>query len=69
MPSLPLLLRAVSAIGTHLAFYTFDKHTHILPPADPEMGIDAVPLNHWDCELLEDEGAERFKTFIDAIKA
>jgi len=57
-PSCPIpTLLAVSAFGTRISFYTFDKHTRILPTrvsADPEMETDVVPLSLWDCELLED---------------
>jgi hypothetical protein len=60
-PSCPLdTLNGVSAFGTRLAFYTYDKQTRILLSRispDSERETDTAPLDRWDCDILEDEGS------------
>ena len=69
-PSCPLdsnTLNGVSAFGTHLAFYTYDKQTRILPShisPDPERETDTAPLDRWDCDILEDDGSQRFQDLV-----
>jgi hypothetical protein len=71
-PSCPLnTLNGVSAFGTRLAFYAYDKQTHILPSRispDPERETDTAPLDRWDCDILEDEGSQRFQDLVAEIK-
>ncbi|KAI9464036.1 hypothetical protein BJY52DRAFT_1251206 [Lactarius psammicola] len=71
-PACPLdTLSGVSAFGTQLSFYTYDKQTRILPARispHPHMETDTAPLNHWDCNILEDEGAQRFQDLVAEIK-
>ncbi|KAI9451965.1 hypothetical protein F5148DRAFT_1237750 [Russula earlei] len=71
-PICPLdTLNGVSAFGTQLSFYTYDKHTHILPariPPHPKLETDTAPLNRWDCNILEDEGVQRFQDLVAEIK-
>ncbi|KAH8997001.1 hypothetical protein EDB86DRAFT_964723 [Lactarius hatsudake] len=68
VPVSPLeILNGVSTFGTHLSFYTYDKQT-IPARISPHMETDAVPLNRWDCNLLEDEGAQRLQNLIAEIK-
>ena len=71
-PSCPLdTLNGVSAFGTRLAFYAYDKQTAILPKRispDPERETDVAPLDHWDCDILEDEGGQRFQDLVAEIK-
>ncbi|KAH8997036.1 hypothetical protein EDB86DRAFT_968252 [Lactarius hatsudake] len=70
-PACPLeILNGVSAFGTQLSFYTYDKQTRMIIPAriSPHMETDAAPLDRWDCDLLEDEGAQRFQNLVAEIK-
>ena len=71
-PSCPLdTLNGVSAFGTRLAFYTYDQQTRILPKRispDPERESDIAPLDRWDCDILEDEGGQRFQDLVAEIK-
>lgn len=71
-PACPLdILCGVSAFGTQLSFYTYDKQTRILPVRihpHPELETDTAPLNRWDCDILEDEGAQRFQYLVAEIK-
>jgi len=72
-PICPLdTLNGMSDFGTQLSFYTYDKETRILPAhihPHPELEIDTAPLNRWDCNILEDEGAQRFQDLIAEIKS
>ncbi|KAF8220847.1 hypothetical protein L208DRAFT_1416021, partial [Tricholoma matsutake] len=52
-------LNAVSAIGTKLCFYTTDDRV-ITPPR--------IQREHWDCDVLEAEGAARLKAIIHKIQ-
>jgi hypothetical protein len=71
-PFCPLdTLNGVSAFGTRLSFYSFDKQTQILPqpiPPHPYLVTDTAPLDRWDCDILEDEGAQRFQNLVAEIK-
>jgi hypothetical protein len=71
-PSCPMdTLNGMSAFGTRLSFYTYDKQTRILPDRilpDPHLETDTAPLNRWDCDILEDEGAQRFQDLVAEIK-
>ncbi|KAK0211988.1 hypothetical protein IW262DRAFT_1412865 [Armillaria fumosa] len=71
-PSCPLdTLHAVSAFGTRLSFYQYDRETRIIPSRitpDPEREADIAPLSRWDCDILEDEGSQRFQDIVAAIK-
>jgi hypothetical protein len=61
----------VSAFGTRLSFYSYDKQTLILPgrvSPHPRMETDTAPLDRWDCDILEDEGAQRFQDLVAEIK-
>ncbi|KAI9439501.1 hypothetical protein H4582DRAFT_1534233 [Lactarius indigo] len=71
-PVCPLdTLNGVSAFGTQLSFYSYDKQTRILPARvspHPSVETDIAPLDRWDCNILEDEGARRFKDLVEEIK-
>jgi hypothetical protein len=71
-PSSPLeTLNSVSTFGTCLAFCTYDKQTHIPPNCiflDPERETNTTPLDHWDCDILEDEGSQQFQDLVAKIK-
>jgi hypothetical protein len=71
-PGCPLdTLNGVSAFGTRIAFYTYDKQTRIFPSRispDPERETDTAPLDRWDCDVLEDDGSQRFQDLVAVIK-
>ncbi|KAK0222753.1 hypothetical protein EDD85DRAFT_254074 [Armillaria nabsnona] len=50
-------LSGISAFGTRLSFYQYDKATSSLTPlaiaADLNIMNDAVPQNRWDCDILD----------------
>ncbi|KXN81185.1 hypothetical protein AN958_05874, partial [Leucoagaricus sp. SymC.cos] len=68
-PQLP----GISAIGTHLAFYFYDASTDSVYPSKipdhPTLVKDTAPVEWWDCDLLEPEGATRFQEVVDRVKA
>ncbi|KAH8991298.1 hypothetical protein EDB92DRAFT_690748 [Lactarius akahatsu] len=71
-PACPLdTLNGVSAFGTQLSFYTYDNQRRLLPARispHPDIETDTAPLDRWDCNILEDEGAQRFKDLVEEIK-
>lgn len=62
------ILHGVSAFGTGLRFYQVhhDKPSHIL--SHPNCAVGRVPAEYWDCDLLEKEGEEKFRTMVKEIK-
>ncbi|KAI0031104.1 hypothetical protein K488DRAFT_52755 [Vararia minispora EC-137] len=68
-PSLP----GISAFGTYLSFYRYDKATNsVTPPAiaaDLNIMTDVAPKSRWDCDLLDATGATRFREVINEVKA
>ncbi len=72
-PNCPLdTLHGVSAFGTRLSFYSYDKQTCILPrrvSLDGERETDFAPSSRWDCDILEDEEGQRFQDIVAEIKA
>ncbi|KAI8996271.1 hypothetical protein BD414DRAFT_409153, partial [Trametes punicea] len=67
-------LRAISALGTKLCFYsldTTDNDAEIMPRALPRHLTkvnDTAPANRWDCDILEPAGEERFREIVQRIK-
>ena len=64
-------LHAVSAIGTKLCFYTAQAEIGITPPkiaAERELITDTAPIERWDCDVLEAEGAARLKDVVYEIQ-
>ena len=71
----PLLqLHAVSAFGTKLCFYVASsgqRRMTVTPArinADAELLVDTAPRARWDCDILEEQGAIRFRDVIEQIK-
>ncbi|KAJ2920066.1 hypothetical protein MD484_g271, partial [Candolleomyces efflorescens] len=64
-------LPAVSAFGTRLCFYEYTVATNALTPAavpaDPLFLNDVAPADRWDCDLLEADGAARFRQLVDSV--
>ncbi|KAJ7819776.1 hypothetical protein B0H14DRAFT_2835694 [Mycena olivaceomarginata] len=63
-------LHAVSAFGTWLAFYSKAKDHQIVPggiPPDPVLLTDTAPLDWWSCDVLEEEGRQRFRSLVTEI--
>ncbi len=71
-PNCPLdTLHGVSAFGTRLSLYSYDKQTRIIPKRvlpDRERETDCAPQSRWDCDILEDEGGQRFQDIVAEIK-
>ncbi|EAU85988.2 hypothetical protein CC1G_03011 [Coprinopsis cinerea okayama7 len=64
-------LPAVSAFGTRLCFYEYTVATNaVVPaaiPADPLILNDVAPADRWDCDLLEADGAARFRQLVESV--
>ncbi|KIM37625.1 hypothetical protein M413DRAFT_76874 [Hebeloma cylindrosporum] len=63
-------LYAISAMGTKLCFYTAENGRAIIPPrivADDQLVTDTAPVERWDCDVLEAEGAARLKALVHEI--
>ncbi|KAF8506280.1 hypothetical protein BU17DRAFT_57765 [Hysterangium stoloniferum] len=61
---------AVSAMGTQLCFYKVCNRV-IVPrsiPAHPDQLTDTAPRARWSCDILQDEGEQRFQAVVDEIK-
>ncbi|PBK82246.1 hypothetical protein ARMGADRAFT_1038842 [Armillaria gallica] len=58
------ILPGISAFGTRLSFYQYDKATSSLTPpaiaADLNIMNDAAPQSRWDCDILDVAGAAHF---------
>ena len=69
------VIHAVSAFGTRLCFYRMSHNQPIEPPPGPILAHtkhrgrkSTAPQERWDCDILEEEGAERFKSVVEEIK-
>jgi hypothetical protein len=65
-------LYALSALGTRLCIYNFDKQTRrtqpSLIPRDPEVMNDEAPAARWDTELLSAEGEAKLRDLAARIE-
>jgi hypothetical protein len=66
-------LYGVSAFGTRLSFYEYNKDAQTLQPAliiptDGTILTDVAPADRWDCDMLRREGADRFKDVFARVK-
>ncbi|KAK0191599.1 hypothetical protein F5146DRAFT_607225 [Armillaria mellea] len=63
----------ISAFGTLLSFYRYDKATNSLSlpaiAADPNIMTDAAPKSRWDCDILDAAGATRVCEIANEVKA
>lgn len=66
------VLHGVSAYGTKLAFYKYTKDANVLEPRritpDPETLTDTAPQSWWGSDILEEEGAEKFRRIVENVK-
>ncbi|OBZ66454.1 hypothetical protein A0H81_13591, partial [Grifola frondosa] len=64
-------LHAASVFGTRLCAYHAEGG-RIFPPhikTDTNLITDTAPADRWDCDILEERGANRLKQIFAAIKA
>ncbi|KAI6118732.1 hypothetical protein EDD16DRAFT_1831821 [Pisolithus croceorrhizus] len=64
-------LHAVSAMGTKLCFYSQPQDGLLTPRfilPDLELLVDVAPKARWDCDILEDDGAQRLQAVVEEIK-
>ncbi|KIL60397.1 hypothetical protein M378DRAFT_168129 [Amanita muscaria Koide BX008] len=69
---IPVLLHGVSAFGTKITFYRYNRDVSVLEPrritADPETLADSAPGDWWRWDILEKEGAAKFRQIVEAVK-
>ena len=65
-------LHDVSAFGTRIAFYKYHLDSgrlelrNITP--DPDVLTDTAPRGWWSYDILEQEGAQKFREVVDEVK-
>jgi len=69
----PSIMHGVSAFGTRLCFYLFDKGSgRITPPQGSEPSkdfvVDTAPLELWDDDICQPNGYDRFMESVDRAK-
>ena len=60
-------LHAVSAMGTRLRFYSKPWNGPVTPhciPPDPDLLLE---VEHWDYDILEEDGVQKFQAIVDEI--
>ena len=66
-------LYSISALGTRLCVYTYDKETAVLQPErideDPKRVNDRAPANRWNMDVMTSVGAERIRELVAHVKA
>ena len=58
-------------MGTRLCFYRKPKNGPTQPPViepHPTLETETAPAERWDCDVLEEDGIQRFQTIVDEIK-
>ncbi|TDL23640.1 hypothetical protein BD410DRAFT_786876 [Rickenella mellea] len=72
VPSSPLpTLDGVCTFGTKLCFYRADQQAITLPfvvEGDHDKEANLAPLEHWNCDILEQKGADQLKSVADQLK-
>jgi hypothetical protein len=66
------VLHGISAVGTKMAFYKYSRDTNCIEPwritLDPNRLIDLAPQEWWALDILEEEGAQKFKDIVEEVK-
>ena len=66
------LLYGVSAFGPKIAFYKYNRETERMEPRsvtpDPEKVTDVAPQEWWAFDVLEEEGARKFRGVVEEVK-
>jgi hypothetical protein len=66
------VLYGVSAFGTKIMFYKYNKEANVLEPRritpDPDTLTDTAPRDWWRWDLLEEEGAAMFRHIVEEVK-
>lgn len=67
-----LVLHGLSVFGTKLAFYTYDKNTRRIQPRavtpDPDILVDTAPKEWWSYDIVEEDGANKFREVAKEVK-
>jgi len=55
-------------MGTKLCFYSKPRYGRLTPhriPPDPDLTSDVVPKERWDCDILKEDGVQRFQAIVE----
>jgi len=70
LAALPVLY-GISAIGTRLCFYEFEKGPRRMTPqripSDHQSVVDVAPREQWNCDILESDGEQRLRALATQI--
>jgi hypothetical protein len=65
-------IHGVSAFGSKLCFYCYDKHTQTLTPQPfprhSYIVTKTAPADRWDTDIMTDEGFDRFMGIVEHVK-
>ena len=66
------ILYGMSALGTKVSFYTYDKGTRsILPKTikdDGDVVIDTAPADHWSLDVMTPDGERKLREVVNQVK-
>jgi hypothetical protein len=67
------ILHGVSALSTQLSFYEYNSATHVLQPEQvlwphPSIFDNVAPITRWDCDVLQQEGANHLRKVVNQAK-
>ena len=62
-------LYGVCVFGTRLAFYEYDRATCDIQPTEvTQPASEVAPIERWDSDIFEKEGADRLKFIVERVK-
>ena len=66
------ILHAISAFGTHLTFYRYEKTTNLATPVaiskNPNFITDVAPIERWKDDLMQPNGEQKLLIVADEVK-
>ena len=66
------MLHGVSAFGTKIAFYKYTPDARSMEPrsitSEPGLEPDTAPREWWAFDILEEEGAQKFRNVVEEVK-
>ena len=67
------ILYGMSALGTKVCFYTYDKGTRSILPRtikdDGDLVIDTAPTDHWSLDVMMPDGERKLREVVNQVKA
>ena len=67
------ILYGMSALGSKVCFYTYDKGTKSLSPevikGDQNLIFDTAPADHWSLDITTPDGEKELRRVVMHVKA